>query len=102
MSFTPLQIQQVWEKGTIVLGYDSSTWRKDACTAWITRTEYGNPNSVYGWEIDLINPNGGDKLSNLQPLQWENKAAKSDARFCVVVSNSDRNIHIASSVGLPL
>jgi hypothetical protein len=96
MPFTPLEIQQVWEKGTIVLDYDSSTWRKDVCTAWISRTEYGNSNSVYGWEIDHIDPNGGDHLKNLRPLQWENKAAKGDSGSCVVVSSSDKNIHIAA------
>jgi hypothetical protein len=74
MPFTPKEIQQVWEKGTMVLDYDSGTWRKDVCTAWINRTEYGNPNSVYGWEVDRIDRNGGDELRNLRPLQWENKS----------------------------
>ncbi len=51
------------------------------------RTEYGNRDSQYGWEIDHINPDGGDGLSNLRPLQWANNVATSDGRLrCVVQS----------------
>jgi len=88
MSFTDSTIQKVWEKGTIVLGYDPNLWRKDQCSAWINRTVYGNRNSKYGWEIDHITPvsrGGGDELSNLRPLQWENNAARQDDRLVCVV-----------------
>lgn len=71
----------VWEKGRVIAGYDAGMWRRDAYGSAMKRTEYGNRDSKYGWETDHINPNGGDGLSNLQPLQWENNVAKSDGRM---------------------
>jgi len=97
MNFTEDIIQKVWEKGTIVLGVDASKWRKDQCTAWIGREQYGDRNSDYGWEIDHIKPEsegGGEELSNLRPLQWENNASKQEGRLtCPVISSGNQNIH---------
>ncbi len=92
MAFTEAVIQKVWEKGKIVTNYDSAKFRKDECGAWMTRSEHGNRNSQFGWEIDHISPNGSDELSNLRPLQWENNLSKSDGRLkCVVTSSGDTN-----------
>src|SRR3989338_10663948 len=71
-------IQKVWEKGRIIFGRDPRVWRKDDCGAPIKREEHGNRDSQYGWEIDHINPNGGDILLNLRPLQWKKNLHKSD------------------------
>lgn len=79
--FSRQLIDMVWEKGTVVSGFDSNLYRKDTCGAWIQKSEYGNTGSEYGWEIDHIIPKsngGGDALSNLQPLQWENNRHKGD------------------------
>ena len=84
MSFSDDVVQKVWGKGAIVPGYDPNVWRKDQCGAWIGRTQYGNRNSEQGWEIDHIKPEadgGGDELSNLRPLQWQNNASKQDGRL---------------------
>ena len=87
MSFTDETVQRVWEKGHKIPGDDPNTWRKDDCGATMKRTEHGNRLSKHGWEIDHIDANGGDGLSNLRPLQWENNVATSDGRLsCVVTS----------------
>jgi hypothetical protein len=89
-------IQDVWEKGIEVHGYDSKEIRKDQCDAWIIRELYGNRKSLYGWEIDHIKPvlkGGTDDLSNLRPLQWENNANRQDERLiCIMTSDEGVNI----------
>ena len=77
--FDETSIQQVWEKAIPVFGKDLQVWRRDNCGALIKRDEYGNPESIYGWEVDHIIPTtigGTDELFNLQPLHWENNRQK--------------------------
>lgn len=92
MAIDDTKIQQVWEKGTIVPGVDSTKWRKDACGAWIGRS-FRDRESPYSWEIDHIDPEKGDELSNLRPLQWVNNLEKSDERLkCNITSNGNENV----------
>src|SRR4030042_887831 len=87
------EIQQVWEKGEIVPNYDGDKYRKDQCRAWIIRDKYGDRNSIYGWEIDHIDPNGGDDISNKRPLQWKNNVAKGEGRLeCPVTAEGNENV----------
>ena len=79
-SFTPAEIQAVWEKGRTVRGKNPAQYRQDACGALIYRYSYGELTPM-GWEIDHILPvsqGGRDDLYNLQPLQWENNRRKGD------------------------
>lgn len=86
----------VWAKGKTVAGYDPAKHRLDECNAWMSYQDYGNRDSLYGWEIDHITPaskGGSDTLGNLRPLQWQNNAAKSDGRLvCVVKANGNNNV----------
>ena len=88
-------VLQVWKKGQVVAGYDSTKYRKDQCGAWMIFSEYGNRKSFYGWEIDNNTPQskgGSNSFSNLRHLQWENNMAKSDGRLsCAITSVGDQN-----------
>jgi hypothetical protein len=68
----------VWTKGQSPEGYDDKLWRIDTSGKLIKYTEYGNRDSEYGWEIDRINPKGGDDIGNLQPLFWGHFVAKGE------------------------
>jgi hypothetical protein len=50
-------LQRVWEKGDAA-HFNPEILRKDQCGAWISRIRHGDRNSIYGWEIDHINPDG--------------------------------------------
>jgi hypothetical protein len=94
MAFSEEIIQEVWEKGTVVSNNDPEIWRKDQCGAWISRSYYGNRDSQYGWEIDHITPEsegGGEQLSNLRPLQWENNVSTQAGRLTCSVTASGKN-----------
>jgi hypothetical protein len=79
-AFDAATVNAVWNKAKIVAGHDPATTRKDACNAFMKRGDYGKL-TTYGWEVDHVKPvarGGGDDLTNLQPLQWENNRHKSD------------------------
>jgi hypothetical protein len=88
-------VQKVWEKGKIVDEYNPDKYRKDACDAWIAREKYGDRKSKLGWEIDHIDPDAEDDLSNLRPLQWANNLDKSDKKrlTCIVTAKGNENVN---------
>lgn len=93
MSLSEEKVQKVWEKAETVDGNDPNVWRKDQCGGWIGRNLYGNRESEYGWEVDHINPQGGDDLSNLRPLQWKNNLDKGEGRLkCPVTADGVNNV----------
>jgi 5-methylcytosine-specific restriction endonuclease McrA len=94
----------VWEKGHTVQNCDKSQWRKDDADAWIQYSDYGNTDSIYGWEIDHITSldhKGEDILSNVRPLQWENNRAKSSGRLTkskwAVTSDGNKNVRVTNT-----
>lgn len=92
MNYSDKDIEAVWERGKQDPNNNADVFRKDACGAWIARNEYGNRDSPYGWEIDHIDPDGGNDLSNFQPLQWENNASKQDGPLtCPIIASGTKN-----------
>ncbi len=90
-SFSESTKLAVWSKAAIdVMDPTGRNYRRDKCGALLAWNAYGNTNLQAGWEIDHIKPiahGGGDDLSNLQALQWENNRYKSDSYphwFCKV------------------
>ncbi len=69
----------VWNKGLIKSGYPPDEWRFDAYSCLMKYSDYGDRDSIYGWEIDHIVPKkdgGSDALSNLRPLLWAANVAR--------------------------
>lgn len=99
MNLEEKDIQNIWNKATIVEGYNSDAYRKDACGAWIMRDKFGDRNHIFGWEIDHIYPvslGGKDDIENLRPLHWENNVSKGGdyPRYkSVITSNGAKNIY---------
>ena len=90
------EIDEVWNKGKTVGDNPPNVWRKDACGAWIRKSDYGNRDSQYGWEIDHIDPNGGEDISNKRPFQWQNNVAKSDGSTdCKVTAKGTDNVELS-------
>ena len=69
----------VWNKGTIIPGYDAKQWRRDYEGNAISFASYGDRDSDYGWEVDHIvsvASGGSDLISNLRPLHWRVNASR--------------------------
>ena len=98
-SFSETLIDQIWEKATVVEGFDASRWRKDFAGAWIQKDQYGIQ-SAFGWEVDHLKPvaaGGNDDIANLNPLHWRNnlsKGADSPIFKTSVSSEGNKNIYI--------
>jgi hypothetical protein len=93
LKYSDDEIEEVWEKGDMVVNYNPKIFRKDGCGAWIKKSDYGKRDSAYGWEIDHKDPYGPDDISNYRPLHWKNNVATSDSGklTCPVQANGDRN-----------
>lgn len=91
-------IQQIWNKGIVVDGYSPDLYRKDFAGAWISRKEYGNTNSILGWEIDHVYPDakgGKNHEVNLRPMNWNNNRSKGDdypGYVAAVVAEGNKNV----------
>ncbi len=82
--WTDADKRNVWNKANIVEGHHQTETRMDPCGNLIKWSQFGNRDSIYGWEIDHVNPvanGGGDNIENLQPLHWRNNLKKGNRLF---------------------
>lgn len=56
MELTEEQKRTIWERGVIDDKYPSEKIRKDGCGAFICYGDFGNRDSIFGWEVDHIYP----------------------------------------------
>ena len=99
-TYSKKEMTAIWDKATVVDGYEPDMVRKDKAGAWMIREKYGYDGEELGvsWEVDHILPKaqgGSDELDNLQPLQGLNNRAKCDdcpQWKSKVTSDGDRNV----------
>lgn len=102
--FSASQIQEIWQKATIVEGFDPKQYRKDVAGAWIAFSDYGK-DTQYGWNIDHVvpqalfstdaKPSAISNSVNLRPMHWLNNHSKGNdfPEYKVTVTSSgNRNI----------
>lgn len=113
MELTEDRKREIWNKGIIDDKYPSERVRKDACGAFILYEDFGNRNSIFGWEIDHIYPASVlhekgvsedliDNLLNLRPINWKNNASKG-ANYpfytACLVADDENATNIENNVG---
>lgn len=88
MEITEELKRAVWKKGVVDDKYPSDKVRKDSCGALIYYEDFGDRDSMFGWEIDHIFPKVElckkkdisddqiDNIINLRPLNCKNNASK--------------------------
>ena len=92
-------LDSVWEKGRKVKGHSPNTWRKDQCGAWIKKSDHGDRDSQFGWEVDRITAGGAYSLTNCRPLQWENNVSKGNGRLkCSITARPYRDKHLNKEI----
>jgi hypothetical protein len=67
----------IWNKGTIIPGWDAAIWRWDCDGRVIRFSDYGI-RSEHGWEKDHAVPlglSGPDNITNLRPRHWHGNAS---------------------------
>ena len=72
--YTKSELRAVWKKGRIIPKRKASEWREDALGNYIRFADYGNRDSISGWEVDHIirvSDGGTNDIRNLRPLQWK-------------------------------
>ncbi|MFN4233858.1 MAG: HNH endonuclease domain-containing protein [Bacteroidia bacterium] len=97
-NFSETQIQTAWDRATSVANYDPTKYKQDPCGAWIQRDHYGNPDHVFGWEIDHAYPvskGGDDSPQNIRAMHCKNNRSKADDYpyyTCAIISMDNTNI----------
>lgn len=109
MNLTEEQKRAVWEKGIEDDKYPSDQVRKDACGAFIRYSDFGDRDSIFGWEVDHIYPasklkegDDVDNPANLRPLHWKNNVSKGDNYpyyTACMVADDEKATNVDANIG---
>ena len=101
MSFNEASIEQVWEKGRALSTRDSNHWRQDECGAWMSREQYGNAASEFGWKIENVSAGGDDSAEHLRPFHHGNHFNRGSGQAHCTVTADRENVHPTDQINPP-
>ena len=85
---------QVWEHGRVMPGIDETTWRQDACGAWIRRDRFGDEADEFGWKIERVTIGDEPDSRALRPFHCRNGYDLANSRpHCLVTAD---RAHVAA------
>jgi hypothetical protein len=73
MDWTREVADSLWAHGRAMPDADPSTWRQDACGAWIRRSQFGHEQAEFGWTIVNVSAGAPDTAEHLRPFHWQNR-----------------------------
>lgn len=90
MEYSEQLIQQVWDKARANTDINAELWREDECGAWISRHQYGDSESDFGWHIVNVTAGGPGTVDNLRAFHHRNAydPASQQARCRVTADRS--------------
>ena len=62
-----------WHRGSKDLGHDPAVQRRDHCGQPIRRGDFCKPDSLYGWDVERIDPDELDFGCNLRPVSYRSQ-----------------------------
>ena len=77
----------VWQKCKTLTNLDPAMYRIGRFGGLMKWDEYENRDSNLGWEIDQRFPEKGDRLCNLDALQWEDLVNKGERALDSLVAS---------------
>ena len=69
-------VEQVWQKAGQIEGMDPANFRTDDQGSVISKAEFNNEYSIYGWCLNHLKPfweGGSNDIGNVTPLNCTNK-----------------------------
>jgi hypothetical protein len=101
MTWKPDLIEDVWQHTRVAPDADPSTWRQDACGAWIRRDQFEHESAEFGWRIENVSEGGPHVLPNLRAFHVRNHFVTSSKRPHCEVTADRANVPAGEYVSPP-